>query len=99
MVARRRSTCLKRKFSASSIGAGPVKAKLRRNVRKKIAAKFCRACLKAKRSARQSGSWFATKTRGRRITPRQKKNFGRHMPISLTMRNTEFETGRVEDAL
>src|SRR5947207_11247113 len=98
MVAHQRSTSPKRRFNASSIGAGPAKAKSRPSEKRKIVAKFCPAFLKVKRSARQLGSLFATKTRGRGITPRQKKNFGRRTPISLTRRNTEFETGRAEDA-
>src|SRR6516164_8956667 len=97
MVARQRSTSPKQRFNANWIAVVPVKVKLPRNGRRKIAAKFFPAFLKARRSVRRLQFWFATKMRDRRIMPRSQRNFGRRMPISLTRPSTELEIGRVVD--
>src|SRR2546421_12888123 len=99
MVVRPRSTSPKPTFNASWIGDVPGKVKSRRNVRRKIVAKFFREPSKAKRSARRSEFWFAIKMPGRRITPRSQKNSGHRTPISPTKQNTESETGRAGDQL
>src|ERR1700738_2288006 len=94
MVARRRLTSLKWRFSATSIDADRGKAKSLRSGRKKIVAKFFLAFLKEKRSARRSHSLCATKMRVRKIMQRSRRHFAHHTPILPTKPNTEFETGR-----
>src|SRR5437763_2776206 len=98
MDARQRSTSLKRRFNASSIGVARVKAKSPHNAKRKIVVKFFPAFLKAKRSARRLEFLSATKIRDRRITPKWQRNFGRRMRTSPTKRNMEFEIGRAGDA-
>src|SRR5439155_20114328 len=93
------SRSAKQTFNANGRDAGRVKAKSRHNAKRKTVAKFSLACLKAKRSARLSGSWCATKMHGQTITRRSQTHFGPRMQISHTWRNTEFEIGRVAVAL
>src|ERR1700736_4451303 len=93
MVVRRRSTSPRWIFSASWIGAARGKAKSRPNGRRKIVAKFFPESWRAKRSARRLECSFATKTRGRRITPRSQKNSDRRTQTLLTKGNTESGIG------
>src|SRR5207249_6160357 len=95
MAVRRKSTSPKLKFNESWTAVARAKAKLRRNARKKIAARFFLACSQVKRSAHPSRFWCTTKTLGRRITLRLRENFDHHMPISLMRPSMEFGTGRV----
>src|SRR5437588_11868754 len=99
MVVRRRLASPKGTFSVSSIAAVLARAESRRSERRKTAAKFSRAFLKAKRSARRLPFWCATKTRAQRIIPILQKRFDHRTPISLTKRSTEFEIGRAVGAL
>src|SRR6267143_2187576 len=99
MAVRRRSASPRRTFNANSTGGVRVKARSRRNGRRKIVAKSFREFLKVKHSARRLEFSFGIKMRDRRITLRQKKNSGRRTPTSLTKRNTEFGIGRAGGAL
>src|SRR5436309_15116796 len=99
MVALQRLRFRKLKFRPTSTGGGRVKVKLPPNGRNKIAVKFFPASSKAKPSARRSESWFATRMRGRRITPRWQRRSGRRTRISPTKQSMEFETGRAGEEL
>src|SRR2546429_9119084 len=95
MGVRQTSTSPTRRFNEIWTVAARVKAKLRRNGKRKIGAKFFPASLQEKHSARLSLFWCATKTLGLKIMRKCKGHSGRHMPISHMRPNTEFETGRL----
>src|ERR1044072_2851753 len=97
MVVRPTSNYLERKFKASWIGGVLATVRSRRSAKKQINARFLLASSREKHSARQLRFWCGTKTQGQRTTWRSRRNFGRHTPTSLTKRNMEFGTGKVED--
>src|SRR5438128_2851735 len=99
MVARRRSTSRTRTFSTRWIDDVPAKAKLQRNGKKKIVAKFSRAFSKVKHWERRFRFWSATGMRGRKIMSMLQNNFARPTRISLMRRSTAYAIGAAVGAL
>src|SRR6266567_2986320 len=99
MVVRQKSTSLKRISNMNWIGVVRVKAKLRRNERRKTDAKLSPVFSKDERSVRRLRSLYATKTLGGRTTQRSRKNFAHRMPILVMRLNTGSVTGRAAGAL
>src|SRR5438874_13820498 len=93
MVARRRSTSPTRTFSTRWIDDVPAKAKLQRNGKKKIVAKFSRAFSKVKHWERRFRFWSSTGMRGRKIMSMLQNNFDRPTRISLMRRSTAYALG------
>src|SRR6266478_8572553 len=98
MVVRQRSRSLKRISNVNWIGVVRVKAKSRRNERRRTDAKLSPAFSRDEHSGRRLRSSCATRTPERKTTQRSKKNFARHMPILVTRLNTESVTGRAAGA-
>src|SRR2546430_17683443 len=99
MVARRRSTSPTRTFSARWIDDVPAKAKLQRNGKKKIVARFSRAFSKVKHWERRFRFWSTTGMRGRKIMSMLQNNFARPTRISLMRRSTAYAIGAAVGAL
>src|SRR3984893_1626819 len=99
MVARRRSTSPPRTFSTRWIDDVPAKAKLQRNGKKKIVAKFSRAFSKVKHWERRFRFWSATGMRGQKIMSMLQNNFARPTRILLMRRSTAYAIGAGVGAL
>src|ERR1700730_4031011 len=99
MVARRRSTSPQRTFNTHWIDDVPARAKLQRNGKKKIVAKFSRAFSKVKHWERRFRFWSATGMRGRKIISMLQNNFARPTRISLMRRSTAYAIGAAVGAL
>src|SRR5262245_19876322 len=95
MVARHVSRFPKAKFNENWIAVVPGKANSRLSEQRKTNVKFYLAFSREERSERPSQFLSGTKMLDRKITTKSRANFDRRMPIILTRRNTESETGRV----
>src|SRR5438128_4632732 len=99
MVTRQRSTSLTQTFRPRWIDDVLGKAKLQRNGKKKIVAKFFRAFSKVKHWERRFRFWSATGMRGRKIMSMLQNNFARPTRISLMRRSTAYAIGAAVGAL